>query len=253
MRKIWFAFIYVACLACFKNATAQNNQILLGLKGGISIPNLKSSGSNPLSMGWESRLGPYFGVVSEIPLGSSIALQAELNYSSQGGKKSGAQALPSSGLGIVFPPGIPIPPYLYANFNSEAILNYLEVPVLLKINFPISNQFSFFVDAGPYAGFLMSAKNITKGSSNIYLDENLTEVIWPIPTSFDSTVNIKEDINNFNFGIQAGVGLSLKLPNGKLMLTGGGNIGFLNIQKEEINGTNKTGAGTVTLAYLIEL
>jgi hypothetical protein len=42
--------------------SAQN--IAIGARGGISIPNLSSSGSekNPLNTGYSSRLGPEFGV-----------------------------------------------------------------------------------------------------------------------------------------------------------------------------------------------
>src|SRR5436189_94361 len=86
--------------------------------------------------------------------------------------------------------GISIP-YIYAKGKSEAKLNYFEIPVLLKIDFPLNEMFTFFINAGAYAGYLINAKNVTEGSSNIYFDENLTQPILPVPVSLDQTVDLK--------------------------------------------------------------
>ena len=56
-----------------------------------------------------------------------------------------------------------------------------------------------------------------------------------------------------NFGGQAAVGLGLTMGSGKLFIEGGGNYGVVPIQKDAVNGTNKTGAGTVTLGYMFQL
>src|SRR5437899_10991011 len=74
---------------------AQPN-LSLGVNGGISIPDLKGSGNNPVSKGWSTRLGPYTGIVAELQINNSFSLQAELNYSSQGGKKNGTLAIPTN-------------------------------------------------------------------------------------------------------------------------------------------------------------
>ncbi|MGI8952716.1 MAG: porin family protein [Chitinophagaceae bacterium] len=229
-------------------------QISLGVKGGISIPNLKApSGSNPVSSGWSSRQGPYFGVFSEFKISDHFALQLELNYSSQGGKKDGVQGIATSDF---FAPN-PVPPgapkYVYASFKNEAALNYIELPLLAKIIFPLGEKFSFFIDGGPYAGYLLKAKNISSGSSMVYLDKAETQPL-PIGTqSFDSTADVTKNIKRFNAGIQGGIGIAVKLGNGELMLTGGGNYGLINIQKNADDGKNNTGAATVTLGYLIRL
>ena len=230
------------------------NEFRLGLKVGISIPNLKSSGNNPVSKGWSSRQGPYTGVIAEMQIAKRFYLQAELNYSSQGGKKNGVQAIPTSSFSAYFPPNTTIPPYVYADYYSEVKLNYMELPVLLKIEFQIGHKISLFINGGPYAGYLLAAKNITSGLSNIYSDENMTRPLLPQPASFDQSTDIQSDLKKFNFGVQAGIGLSLNLPNGyKLLLTGGGNYGFSDIQKDKTNGQNNTGAATVALAYLVKI
>jgi hypothetical protein len=236
-------------------STVSFSQFSLGVKGGLSIPNLSSGTNDPVSSGYSSREAPYFGVVAEKKLSHLITLHAELNYSSQGGKKDGVQAIPGSNFAEYFQAvQEPTPDYLYATYNSVAKLNYLELPVIADFNFPLGKTFSFFVGAGPYAGYLLNAKQVTSGSSLLYLDAAEMEPLpFPEPTNFDTTVSITSQIHKFNVGIQGGLGLSLNMKTSKFVLTAGGNYGFLNIQKNSEDGKNNTGAATVTLSYLIKL
>jgi len=244
-------FFCFCLLLVIANYSVAQSKMRLGVKAGLSIPNLKSSGDNPVSKGWSSRIGPYAGIVAEYELSERFFLQTELNYSSQGGKKKGTQAFPVGDYAVYFPP--PAPTYLYAVYNNEAKLNYLELPLLLKVNFPIGEQFAFFIDAGPYAGYLLSAKNVTSGSSNVYIDENLTQPLTPAAVSFDQTTDVKDDIKSFNFGLQAGVGFNVNFLNSIFFLNAGGNYGLTHIQKDEVNGKNNTGAATITIGFLYNL
>src|SRR5215813_8630035 len=193
-----------------KNGIAQSSS-LFGAKAGIGIPNLTSSQDNPVSNGWSSRLGPYAGIVAEFPLSQNISLQTEFNYSSQGGKKDGTQAIPTNKFSEFIQEGQQIPPYVYAKFKSEVKLNYLELPILLKGNFSLTKALSFFANGGVYTGLLITAKNVTTGTSNIYSDENLTQPLLPASIVFDGTTDIKSDLKKINFGIQGGIGLSLNV------------------------------------------
>lgn len=259
-KNAWMSTKKIPCLVLvFFFFTADfafaQSSFSVGLKAGISIPNLQSSGGNPLSEGWSSRQGPYAGFVGEMNIGKNLYLQTELNFSSQGGKKNGLQAIPvSPEYAAFFPAGIPVPDFVYSNYNSEAKLNYLELPVLLKFDYPLSESISLFVNAGLYMGYLVAAKNVTSGANNIYLDKAMTIPLLPGPVSFDTTIDIKSDLEKFNFGIQAGVGVAYHFKSGsKLFLAGGGNYGLTHIQKDPANGENNTGAATVTLGYLFKL
>ena len=254
-RKFFLAIIFLtAYIFIFQYSFAQSN-LSLGVKGGISIPDLKGSDNNPVSKGWSTRLGPYAGIVTELQISDKFSLQGELNYSSQGGKKSGTLAIPTSQFLKYF--GIDTSvmiPYIYTDGKSEAKLNYIELPVLVKMNFPLSQTLTFFIDGGLYAGYLINAKNVTEGTSNIYFDENLTQPILPAPVSLDHTTDLKGDLKKFNFGIQGGLGLSYYVSDkSRLFLTGGGNYGLVHIQKDKSNGSNNTGAATLTVSYVIEL
>jgi hypothetical protein len=229
---------------------AQNTA--LGFRGGISIPNLTSSGSdqNPLNTGYGSRLGPEFSLFAEFKLSDVFSIQPMIQYSSQGGKKNGMQALAvPPNLVAYFPPGT-APTYLYANYNSEAKLNYLMIPVLVKYGHGFNESpFRIYLDAGPFVGFLVSAKQVTSGQSEIYLDAAGQEPLPIGSQSFDNTTDIKDQLNTTNFGIEGNIGLNYAFGQNNIFFEVGGNYGFLNIQKGSANGKNNTGAATMVLGY----
>ncbi|HVX49131.1 MAG TPA: porin family protein [Chitinophagaceae bacterium] len=252
MKKTFYKKIILAGMLLFSIKGLAQKKFLLGIKAGLDIPNLTAGGGdNPVSQGWSSRLGPYFGAVAEYAVSKKFALQAELNYSSQGGKKNGKQAIPTSNFTNNPPPGTP--EYVYVNIKSQTRLNYIELPVMAKLSMPIGKANTFFVMAGPYFGYLVAAKEIARGTSNVYADENEQYPLLPQAIPLDNTQDVKSDIKKFNTGIQGGIGVSLRVPGGSIMLTAGGNYGFIPIQKNKNNGQNNTGAANITIGYLLRL
>jgi hypothetical protein len=76
----------------------------------------------------------------------------------------------------------------------------------------------------------------------------------PLPAqSFDANTNITSDINKFNFGINGGLGVGQNLGNGNLFLDIKGYYGFLNIQKNPVNGKNNSGALVVSVGYAVKI
>jgi hypothetical protein len=173
-----------------------------------------------------------------------------LEYSSQGGKKNGLQAITTPDeLAQMFQPG-PAPAYLYANYKSEAKLNYLLIPVLAKFGWNFSKSpLRFYADAGPFAGFLISAHQVTSGQSEFYTDPAGTRPLPGGPQSFNATTDIKSSLHTFNLGLEANIGFNYALGQSSVFIEGGGNFGFLNIQKFARDGKNNTGAATLTLGY----
>lgn len=247
VQKMFLAFFAVLFSG---NLFAQN--FSMGARGGISIPNLtaNSSESNPLNTGYKSRLGGDAAVFAEFPVTSVFSIEPMVEYSAQGGKKEGMQAF-NTPTAINAMMGGQAPQYLYANFKSEAKLDYLLVPVLAKFGWNLHNSphLKLYFDAGPFAGFLLAAHQVTSGSSVLYLDAKAQQPITPGPQSFDSTINIKSQLNTFNFGVSGNLGIAYRSNQSSIFLEGGGNFGFLNIQKGTANGKNRTGAGTVDIGY----
>ena len=231
-----------------------NAQTVIGVKGGLSIPNLSSGSSdNPINSGYSSRLGPDFAIFAAFPVNKTFSIQPQVEYSSQGGKKDGDQAfsVPEEWQQL-FPPGT-APQYLYANYNSEAKINYLLVPVLPRFNFGKSPKLSWYVDGGPFVGFVLNAKNITSGTSSIYMDAGHTQALPVGDQSFDNTEDIKDQLHKANFGVEVNIGLACKFGRNAIFIEGGGNYGFINIQKDSMNGKNNTGAATILLGYMVQL
>jgi len=249
MKKI-NAVISLFFLLAGLNVRAQD--IAIGARGGISVPNLSASGNeqNPLNTGYSSRLGPEFGVFAEFKISDLFSIEPMVEYSSQGGKKNGLQAFPvPSDLSAMFPSG-QAPTYLYANFKSEARLNYLMIPVLAKFGYDFNESpFRIYIDAGPFVGFLLSAKQVTSGSSPVYLDPGAQNDLGVGAVDFDNTQDIKDQLNSTNFGVEGNIGLDYKIGNSNIFIEFGGNYGFLNIQKGTANGKNNTGAATAVLGY----
>jgi len=230
------------------------NKFSLGIKGGIDFPNLAPNDADysPVSKGWSSRLGSYFGVIGVYTINNKCGLQAELNYSSQGGKKYGQQAIALSYFTSNQPAGIG--KYVYANFNVDVKVNYIELPVLVRFSTPIgTGKWHFIATAGPYIGYVMAAKVIIKGTSKIYADEGETMPLFPQAFTATGSQDIKDRVRRFNIGAQANAGLAAKAPLGNILLMLGGNYGFIPLQKDHSLGKNNIGAVNFTVGYLFNL
>jgi hypothetical protein len=256
IAKAFLLFVIGLIFPRLNTLNAQN--FYLGAKGGWSLPEL-SGGNNEISKGWKSRSAFNFGVLATSEISKKFALQIEINYASQGGKKNGIQPIPE---GVV--PGLPVGMTFYADFKSEAILNYLELPVLAKYVLLQTHSQRIYIDAGPYIGYLLNARNKTSGTSSIFTDKNGSVVMIPNPgnpdqyiplpaQSFDANTNITSDIKKFNFGINGGVGIGQNIGSGNLFLDIKGYYGFLNIQKNPVNGKNNTGALVVSVGYAVKI
>ena len=75
-------FLLLVLLYSWRHAAAQ--QAVLGIRGGLSIPNLTAGSSNrtPLNTGYKSRLGLDASLFTKISLSNHFALEPALKYSS---------------------------------------------------------------------------------------------------------------------------------------------------------------------------
>jgi len=223
----------------------------IGASGGISIPNLTAGGNQtPLNTGYRSGLGPDAAVFAEFKYSTLFSIEPTIEYSSQGGKKDGMQAFTTpDAITVMYPPG-QAPKYLYADYKSEAVMNYLMIPILAKFNWNINKSlWRVYVDAGPFAGFLLSAKQITSGESQFYTSLSQLEVIPGGEHSFNNTQDIKDQLYTFNIGVEGNIGVNYRFGHSNIFIEGGGNYGFLNIQKGTQNGKNNIGAATSAIGY----
>ena len=218
--------------------------VRVGLHAGSSIPNLHAGDNNPISTGWSSRVAFAFGLYAEYDVSPTFAIQPEVNFAPQGGKRDGMQPAPIDPTLLGLSPGTP----LYADYNNTADIDYLEIPVLAKLWIGSTRQ--MYAVFGPYVGFLLSAKNVTSGQSLLYLDQQKTLPFPGSTTDFGATTDIKSDLQSYNWGLQGGVGYGRPLGSGRLELDVRGGYGLMNVQKDTAaNGKNNTGSLVISLGY----
>jgi hypothetical protein len=248
-------FLWLISLFAMLSVHSFSQSLFIGAKGGISIPNLSSGNSNPINSGYTSGLGPDFAAFGEYKVSDLFSLELSVEFSYQGGKKNGKQALPvPDWLAATYPPG-QAPNYLYANFNASAAFHYLLVPLLAKFGgyFGQDSPWRLYGDVGPFVGFLLSAKSITSGSSNVYADPGETMPLLNTPLSFDTTADIKDQLNPTNFGVAANIGLAYETGPHRFFFEVGGNYGFIVVQKDKANGENHAGAAVIRLGYAFQI
>jgi hypothetical protein len=276
--------IFILALSLLLTSLCCYSQVSVGLRGGLSIPNIVAGGDNPLSNGYTSRLTGAGGLFAEWDMNQTLSLRLGVEYSGQGGKRNGVQAINASqlmsGLGAELPPQLSpvmdaIPGVLYVDVNNTAKFNYLMVPLSLQVGKDFSESWRVYVGGGPFVSFLMSANQTTKGNAKLYVDAGQNQALWDlIPAEmqpaisglapelayvlqngvdFGGTTDIKNDLNTVNAGIQGNIGLSYRFDRHKVFVEVGGNYGFIEMQKDKANGSNRIGSGSVMLGYAITL
>ncbi|GGD29723.1 porin family protein [Flavobacterium orientale] len=132
MKNIFLSLVAVFCVVIAQAQTNvdQSNSSGFGAKGGINIANFvgDDAGSS------KSFVGFNFGLFAEFKLSQKLYIQPELLYSAQGAKED----LTIEGI----------------DFDATLKVNYINIPVMFK--YYVANDFS--LEAGPYVGFLTSAK-----------------------------------------------------------------------------------------------
>lgn len=134
-----------------------------GIKGGVNFTNLYTDDVNDNNMLTSFNIG----VFATLPLTGNLAIQPEVNFS-----RKGAELVYDN---------------LFASGTAKFKLNYIEVPVLLKIN--ITDNFN--IHAGPYLAYLINAQVTNESSGG----------------SFDFEENFdNDDFEKFDYGLSGGLG-----------------------------------------------
>lgn len=158
--------LFLIAGAALTNVNAQTNDsgnAKVGVKGGVNFSNMYTEDVDDNNVLTSFNAGLY----ASIPLTNRLAIQPEFLYSRKGSE-------------LVYDNA-------FATGKAKFKLNYIEVPVLLKIN--IAENFN--IHAGPYFAYLINA-DVTNETDNGNF--NFEE-------SFDN-----DDFNKFDYGLSAGLG-----------------------------------------------
>lgn len=164
--------VLICAIAIFTFGVASAQEVKFGVKAGV---NLATFSGDAVDTDVSMKPGAHVGGLVEIKFTDKLALQPELLFSMQGAKVT------QRGFDGTF---------TYTDESKEN-LTYVNVPVLLKY-YPVGG---FYLEGGPQAGFLVSAKSKVE-STETDIDGNLTR------TSFeeDSKDFYKTVDFSFNFG-----------------------------------------------------
>jgi hypothetical protein len=158
--------IFIFCASMIFLAVGAKAQIGFGVKTGANFSNITNSN------GGKGTSRSYGGIMVDYAISKKFALQGELVYSGQGCRYQIGEIGPSS-------------------VNQTLKLNYINIPVLAQYYIVPS----FYVEAGPQIGFLVSAKqNFTIGSQDAY-------------------VNVKDDFKSTDVSAAIGAGYIFKKIN----------------------------------------
>jgi hypothetical protein len=174
-------FLLITLVALLGIATA-NAQIKFGAKAGMNLTTITDDDEA------EFKFGFHVGGFAEFVLNERISLQPELLYSTQGATSSYS----SDGL----------------NVDETVSLDYINVPVLLKVN--IAGGLS--AEVGPQIGFLLSAKAKEEAMG------------------VSASVSIKDECKKFD--VSAAIGLSYTFAE-KFVASARYNLGLTNLPKDE--------------------
>jgi hypothetical protein len=243
-------FLYLLFLISFPGIQVTAQGLYIGAKGGMSLSWLPSHKgfNNPVNADFDMWPGANFGVLAEYKFNRWLSVQPELLYSQQGGKRDKVQAFPNDMPGI-YPERV-----LYADFKTEVHINTYSIPVQLKFSISAAKNFQVFLSGGMFLSYINSATLRSSGSSQLYQDEKAKYKISRTPWSFDTTINLKNQVSTYNHGFIMSAGVSYQVYRSKLFLEFGGNFGLIYLQQDPAKyGVNYPASISVQLGYAYNL
>ena len=267
--------------------------VKFGVRGGLNMPNIMAGGNNtPISEGYKSITAVGAGIFTELQLNRTVSLRLGVEYSEMGGKKDGMQAMPtqrlitemgnSIGMGVTEKQlaalgalMMNLPPYYYANIDNTAKYDYVMIPLMAQFGCNIGQSpWRVYVNAGPVASFILSGKQVAKGTGKQYSDALGTTTLWNYlpdevkgfvvaefpniektlgdPVTFHTT-KITGELKSTNLGVTGNVGIRYKCNSNYFFIEMGGNYGFSTVQDDTTNGSNRLGAASVMVGYAFSL
>ncbi|MFO7914189.1 MAG: porin family protein [Candidatus Krumholzibacteriales bacterium] len=171
----------------------------IGLKGGMNFTKWTGDDwGNADDFSW--KMGYKFGAFFTLPMTPIIKIQPEIYFTSKGWKFDGE--------------------LLNEEFSLTFNANYIEVPVLLKLDMDAGLSFVPTVFAGPYIGFLMGDPTLEMEYQGQTEEED-------VPS---------DNFNSVDFGGVVGAALDYNLVATTLTLEARYNLGFTSIAKEDTQG-----------------
>jgi len=196
MKKLVKGLTVIAVLVLFlvMTTTPSIAGVKFGVKGGLTLANIKSVPETFQGYKWETKQGLVGGVFAEIGLAGGFSLQPEVLYVQKGAK-------------------IPVSEGEITG-TLKANIDYIEIPLLFKYNLISGGPTVPSVYVGPFVGFNTKGEFVIKANG------------------YEEREDIKDDLKSTEYGLVFGLGLTQNLGVLKLTLDARYDLGLSNIIKE---------------------
>ena len=170
MKKLTFAIALLTCSA--GAATAQTGKIELGAQGGASVVSLWG---NDILAKSKATAGFSGGLFVQYNLLDYLAIRVDPGFERKGSLMN-LQGIDQNGNSV-------------GQVRYYTNLDYLTLPVLVRFSF--GDKIRFFANAGPYAAYLASASQVTRGDK-----------------TFEKHQGNMDNFRRYDFGITSGAGIT---------------------------------------------
>lgn len=160
---------------------AQNSMFDLGLEGGPNLSTMLIS-STQFDFDPQPAVFGSGGFIFQYNFKNFLSLKTGISYQRKGYQLKDIPYVDQNG--NIF----------YFKSKSSSRLDYLTFPILVKASF--GKKVNFFVNAGPYVGYLLQKTDCTKSGST---------------KTIDKTDLSKSGFNRWDFGIAGGVGIAIPI------------------------------------------
>jgi hypothetical protein len=167
-------------ILAFTMTTKSYSQTRIGVKAGLNFANmLDKNNDETYSSDYKMKTGFHLGATVEFPLAKMVSLEPGILFSTKGFK------------------------YDKEGIKFTGNLNYLEIPINAVVKIDLGSA-KLLVNAGPYLGYLLSAKY--KSDDKIFGDNgDQTEETLSIGNDKET-----DDVKALDFGINVGAGAEMK-------------------------------------------
>lgn len=224
MKKTVLTFLLLTSIA----AVSQEKKIKFGVQAGLNYSNLRGYTIPSLYSQFydeSAAFGYLIGFNAEYQLKDKLSLRAELSYERKTQKADNL---------IELIPNFDDPIQTY-QFTSKKHYDYIVLPIMIKYAF--TNKDSFYVNGGPFIGFLLQSK-ITND-----LD---------VPDFNSDDLDTTNDNKSTDFGLSFGIGKEISLNDtNSISVEIRDNLGLSNTSKIDVwnGGTVKTNSLNLLVSY----
>jgi len=222
MKKITF-LLFTIFLITFKTA-AQDSKFKFGVQGGLNYSSFRGyenyADNNP-------GFAYLFGASFQYQIKENLSLKVDINFE----RKSQITKFTTE---LIYSSPISIPEIYHVRINSYR--NYVVLPIMIKYNF--TRNKNFYINGGPFLGYLIKAGLKTSGINAPGINT-------------DDTDNTKY-YKSLDYGLSAGVGKEFKLNNNhQIYIELRENLGLANTSKNEgiYNAIIKTNSLNLIVGY----